>query len=156
MKFSVYFALIGATQADACTNTETVAALAAKNTATSAYNTAVALKTASVITYENALLPLTKHVADMTDALNALTKTRTYTTAEKITAETNLGAAVKARDDYLAMPSHTSYHKIIVDIDTTKAANDKAIEVELRALAACLPTAVVDYLATVKAARKLE
>jgi len=96
---------------------------------------------------------LKKHVVEMTDALSALLKTRTYTTEQKIAAETNLGAAVKARDALLAEANSTAYHKILVDIDSTKATNDKAIESELRALAACLPTAVKTYLDTAKAAR---
>jgi hypothetical protein len=100
------------------------------------------------------MAPLTKHVAEMTDALNALIKTRTYTTEQKIAAETNLGAAVKARDDHLAVTGHAAYHKILVDIDTLTAANNKAIETELRALSACLPDVVKNYLATVKTDRQ--
>jgi hypothetical protein len=154
MKFAVYFALVGAASAAACTNTETAAALKVKTDAKLAYDTKVALKTADVTTYETAMAPLKKHVVEMTDALNALLKTRTYTSEQKITAETNLGAAVKARDDLLAVAGNTAYHKILVDIDTAKAINDKAIETELRALSACLPTAVKTYLDTVKAEKQ--
>ena len=45
-------------------------------------------------------------------------------------------------------------HKILVDIDTTKVRNDNAIETELRALAACLPTVVKAEIDANKLARQ--
>ena len=81
MKFAVYIALIGAASAaTACTNAGTVAAIKLKTDAKTAYDAAVAKKTADVTAYEAKIDPLTKHVVEMTDALKALLKTRTYTT----------------------------------------------------------------------------